>query len=207
MSIASANGTVISIAYSGTIDFVEEGHSFSGAIPVGTPFSGVYSYDPDGAVDVAPNDPSIGAYLFPDHIIHVEIGTVIFTSPDLAISILNSNSLFDRYSVGNSSTFTAYEVEWNSMAVDLRDATGSAFADDALPLGPPALEEFQFSRSFYLARVGQRDPLIKGEVTSLTLVPEPGTLILLLAGAGCAAGRCRGRAGGYSPNVGSARFG
>jgi len=106
-----------------------------------------------------------------------------FTTPDLGISVLNSNPpLFDNYGVSNLSSFHANGVDWSRMGITLRDATGLAFINDSLPDYAPDLADFEFQTLFYLQQVGLRDPLVTGQITSLEVVPEPGALVLFAAG-------------------------
>ncbi|MCB9849789.1 MAG: hypothetical protein H6817_03710 [Phycisphaerales bacterium] len=175
-----AAGTVLTIEFDGVIDFVEDTLPFSDTIGIGTPFEGSYSYDSD-TPDNFPNDPTAGGYSFPNSSMSFKIGDLAFSTPDLRMTIWDI-SLFDVYEVSNSSPFSAHGVDWGLARITLRDDTGTALASDALPVNAPDLEDFDFARALLLRRIDQRESSIKGTVTSIRLVPEPGTLTFLATG-------------------------
>lgn len=180
MAIAPAAASVVFIGFSGTINYVEEGLPLDSELMVGAPFSGVYSYD-TSAVDLAPEDPILGGYHFPDHAMTVMIGDQEISQSSISLTVYNY-SFFDVYGVHTLSPFFAFGLEWELMDVYLVNDTGTALIDDSLPLTAPDLNDFAYS-SFSLDLPFQGATAISGEITWMGLVPEPGTLLALSAGA------------------------
>ncbi|MCB9849791.1 MAG: PEP-CTERM sorting domain-containing protein [Phycisphaerales bacterium] len=162
------------------MDYVEDGLPFSDDLAPGMLFTGRYSYD-SGVADNAPENGSVGGYSFPNRAMSVTVGPMDFATEDLAIGITN-HSVLDNYSAGNESDFVANGLLWHVMAITLRDTTATAFSSDALPVGPPNLDDFEFARIFFLLQPNRLSPSVTGQLTSIRLVPEPGTLSLLVAG-------------------------
>lgn len=194
ISGATAFGTV-NVRFAGVIDVVEAGLPFGDQISVGMPFVGTYSYDL-GAEDTVPNDSSYGAYRFAGHAMSVDIGTLTFTASGIVI-LISSQSHLDMYSVKNTSGFAANGVGWAHMLVNLADLTGAALNSDALPMGPPTLDDFSV-RDFGLIQVGHLPPSVSGTITEVMRFPEPSTLTLLLVSAAGAATRRRSSGEGRS---------
>jgi len=183
LSPASSRATVVGIEFTGLLDFVEPGLPFSNATHVGDVFRGTYSYD-TSAMDTLPDNSSLGAYRFPNSALSVEFGPFGISTAGFGITVYNVHSpLVDRYSVFASSGVSAFDLLWRELGFTLADTTGTAFTSDALPLGPPNLQDFQFERVFLLTQAGARDPSLRGTVTSLATFPEPATFSLVAIGA------------------------
>lgn len=177
---APAAGTIITIAFSGVIDFVDEALPFSHSIGAGTTFEGTYSYE-STTPDNLPDDPGIGGYSFPDYAMSAQIGAFEFETIDLGIAIFIHSTL-DRYSAAGYSPFLSNGVVWRDMGVVLSDRTATAFPNDSLPDDAPNLDDFEFERIFYLQQVDNPDFSITGEITSIYRVPEPSALALVMTG-------------------------
>ena len=191
--------------FGGVIDFVEQGLPISDQIATGVPYTAVYQFDPEGVVDV--NDsPWTGSYPFgTSGAMFVELGDITIASIDLRASIENSPVL-DRYAIVSMTPFVAHSTLWQAMALDLRDATHSAFNSDALPLTAPNLANFQLSQLFYLIQPNRREPSITGTVEFLTMIPEPSSVGFLVSGSALLALRrrrqgARGRVRLSAPSV------
>jgi len=70
---APARATIITIAFSGTIDFVEDGFPLADSVVVGMPFAGQYTYDSE-TPDNIPYDVAVGGYIIADYTMQVSIG-------------------------------------------------------------------------------------------------------------------------------------
>lgn len=177
-----AGGVPLMFQFSGEIDSVEDGLPISEEIAVGTTYSGVYQYDPDGTQDIDPH-PGYATYLFGnDGFISVDIGAINIASTDLYVSIENT-SILDAFKASNDSPFAALSVMWKAMELDFRDLTRTAFDSDALPLTAPNLADFQFTTRFAMYEVDHRFPSITGTVDTLTMIPELSSLATLFAAA------------------------
>jgi len=182
-AFAPPTGAVpLTFEFGGVIDFVEDGLPISEQIAVGTPYAGIYQFDPEGVVN-ASDLPTLGAYEFGSAgFMIVSIESLTLRTSNLSAAIENS-TLLDRYVVFNGSPFVAHSVSWQGMALDLRDLTHTAFESTELPLTAPDLNDFQFSRLFSLRQVDHRFPSITGTVDTLTMIPEPSSLVSLFAAA------------------------
>lgn len=175
-----ASAAPFTFQFSGVIDLVEDGLPISDQIAVGMPYSGIYQFDPEG-VGNSSGLPTIGAYRFGSAgFMSVDIGSINISALDLVVSVENS-TLIDSYRVGNDSTFAAQGSNWLEMKLSLKDTTHTAFNNTDLPLTAPDLDDFEFSKLFYLRHVDHRFPSITGTVDTLTMIPEPSSLVSLFA--------------------------
>ncbi len=182
---AISYGQLITIQISGKVTYLHE--DFLG-INLGDPIVGIYTYD-SSVSDLDTANPNFGEYRNLNSLtgISVNIGSYNFrTNPDNAqfiIKILNSPS-YDYYSVLSrvNSPLASYGRQVYEISWLLKDSTGTAISNDTLPMVPPNLLNFQnWPDSYFLIHV-ERNCLIKAEITSAVLIPEPTTL--LLAGLG-----------------------
>lgn len=174
----AARATIVTFGFGGNITFVLDNQGrLGGGVSVGDAFSGTYSFD-STTPDAAPGDSALGTY--DDAILSVagQAGSLLFEGPAAG---LNYIQVQDNLLGAPSDVYVARtEVDVEQLLLDfslgLLDPTGAAFSNDLLPLEPPPLE--LFSATFHL----QSETLginVAGQVTSLTLVPEPGTAVLL----------------------------
>jgi len=193
---APSVGTVVTIAFSGELTSVADGFTLSYPIEVGTPFSGLYSFDPDSASDAIPSDPRVGSYSFPSGYMAVEVGDNAFqSSGGILVAVLNDIPGFNRdLYQATMGSLTSQGILWHAMGLDFESLDSGPFASDALLTTAPDLNDFGFRRSFLGLEQGVRDPRFVGEVTWIAQVPEPGALALLGTGVLLCVQRNRGRA-------------
>jgi len=180
LGAASAPGAVVTFAFSGELTFVEDGFTLTDPIAVGTAFSGWYSFDPEGAVDTASDDPVVGSYPFPAGWMSVDIGGNEFQSHEgIHISIWNNIPGFDNdlYQV-SMGPLTAHGADWRGLALGLESLDNGPFTSDALLTTAPDLSDFEWRRDFSGVQFGHRDPSFKGSIQSIAVIPEPGSLAL-----------------------------
>lgn len=159
-----------------------------GSVAVGDPFSGRLTYEVGAAnPDQLPGDAALGAYdlielvidqsvlpaLSPDRIRVVHepgLPTLPPAPPDLG-----RDGLFARTS----------SAVYPTVVLRLRGPFGSAFADDALPLALDLADfpDDAFVQGLVAAGLPPASSLEDvGRITSLVLVPEPASLVLLAIG-------------------------
>jgi hypothetical protein len=82
----------------------------------------------------------------------------------------------------------------SSFEIDLFDISETALSDVLLPLTPPNLADFGTATFRLIFEQGVSDYWVEGNLTSLSAVPEPGTLFLMGSGMlGALLGRRRRR--------------
>ncbi len=153
--------------------------SLEGVFSVGMPFSGQYTFE-STTPDRSFIDPTFGSYRDAVTSISGILGEVPFfeiRGLTGTISVSNDVSVagFDSYSVSGVTEFLGAPVRFS---LSLGDSTAVVFSDDSLPLTPPDLRAFD-SNFFALELQPDGEALI-GELTAL--VPEPGTLALMVVG-------------------------
>jgi hypothetical protein len=176
VGVPPAAGTVVTIAFSGELTFVEDGFDLSDPIEVGTAFSGRYSFDPDGVTDTQPDDPRIGSYPFPTGFMSVRVGDNVFESLGIHLAIWNNlpagSSDLDIYQAGMG-PLSAHGIDWHGVGLDFRNLDSGPFSSDALLTTAPDLNDFGSGRTFLARQQGLRDPRFAGEVHWIAEVPEP----------------------------------
>ena len=189
--IASASPLLLKFA--GQLEFVYDQMGLDPSIVVGAPFFGSFSYDPAVDLDTEP-DPTDGRY-YPGGPMTGQLANFAFEgSLDLEIAV--ANDWLPRHDVFATLVHEFLDPELlASYHLYLRDESGTAFSTDNLPatIALEAFAEREFEASVMLWV--DNPPTIftaYGTVTSLTIVPEPGTLAILAAGALASLGRRRG---------------
>ncbi len=180
---------MITIAISGHVTLVDDSWGFlENKFHSGDVISGTYTYD-SSALDSEPLDPAYGLYEYYNAPmgISMNIGEFNFrTNPNdvyfrIGITHLSGTNYYSLFSTNNlplPNGVEVYEIYW-----DLIDTTGTALNSDALPTIPPDLSLFKPSITCNFDILGHCSYLIRAEITSATLVPEPATLLLLMFGA------------------------
>jgi hypothetical protein len=180
-----ASGNPITFLFTGNVTFVDP--ELSGTFNTTQTLTGSYTFDSTLA-DGAPGDTSFGIYL-PLTALDFTIGayTATLLSSSFIVAIDGTGGCCSQDEYGITAIVSGANVI--GLAPDkflfrLRDLSGTAFNSDALPLAPPALSGFGANRWQFLFPVPGTGGAthIEGEITSLTSVPEPGTLLLLGAG-------------------------
>jgi len=188
-SAGPAQGAIITIAIEGVVDYAYDPHGFLGAdIEVGDLITGTYTYHTDTA-DSSPIE-GYAAYWYYDApgSISLSVKGVEFktdpTNVDYRIAISDGYQSRDIYSVRSrnnlplASGIVVDEVYWV-----LEDSGQTAISSDALPTKAPILDDWMFNRVMINGPDRGLSFGITGHVTSAVVLPEPATVLLLVAGA------------------------
>ena len=190
--------TILTVEVEGVVDGVwtKGDLVLDGSVTAGSTMSGYYTYDID-TPDQNPNDHT-GEYELIS--ISMNIGNYTFMhnpmSPELAIfevsvyghsyAAWSHDPSFDGTVYINGSPKTYDDVNWQNFGLRLmylRDTDNNI--TDELPNSFPDISTFTSERSF---GVGVDSPLgapgfgMYGEITSLTVVPEPASAVLMIVG-------------------------
>ena len=183
-----ALGSLVTFEFAGEVTHVRDDDGLlGGAVTVGSPFSGVYTFEsttPDSDWDL----PEAGTYDDAITFLSGEVGAISFGGAGSTFVWVRkySSVVFDLYLVGADVSLPGV-TEILDFNIGLKDSTGTAFADDSLPVSPPALVEFD--STWFIFEAESERLRLGGELTALTsLVPEPG-MIMLLALAAIGLGR------------------
>ena len=184
-----AQATLITFGFQGNVIFVTS--SLSGTFNTTQAISGTYTFESTTPNVIAP-DPNFGFY---DGALTALSFTVNGYTGTLGsggtnnIIVLNDFLAQDRYQVNND-PFSGSSVNGFSpgfFALDLVDPTQTAFSTNALPLVPPNLALFTTippSRQITLQFINSAgaNAFVIANLNSLTAVPEPSVLILMVTG-------------------------
>jgi len=159
------------------------------------PITGYYVYDSE-TPDSEPQLLYYGKYVYSTAPfgISAKFGSLTFqTNPsnvDFGIGVLNNEDAdVDYYDVSSKSNYLLDNGVMRDIVLGFRlwDYTGNAFSSDALPLMPLDLSQWQ-DNIFGVEGEGVHHPpgspsdmpfSINGHVTSVWIIPEPATLLLL----------------------------
>jgi len=193
VAVPMAAAEMITFKFDGVIDVVDdENNVLDGAVQVGSPFTGVYTFDSDTA-DAWPDDLQRGRYDSPGPTMNLTIGglEVVVESGNAKINVANDFYGSDIYRVGGTQSFMAGDLVIQEMGFKLEDPTGSALDSDVLPVRPPNLTDYA-QRWFGILgeKTGVGGFKFWGEPASLVLIPEPATFVLI-SGAALVVGRRR----------------
>lgn len=191
----AARAAIITIGLTAEITYVDDrGDLFNGQINVGDTITGSYTYDSD-TPDSNPSS-TVGDYWHHSspHGITLSAGGYVFeTDPgSFAFLIEVGNDYYDVYNLRSYSNLPVYgEVSVDHIHWQLNDNSGTALSSDALPTTAPVLEDWP--DTWVGLEISGHTPgpgpggvynfYIQSTVTSVELVPEPATLLLLAAGA------------------------
>jgi hypothetical protein len=197
---ASAAAAIIEIGLTAEVTEVDDtGGLLEGQINVGDLIPGSYKYDsdtPDMDWHGAYPPPAVGDYWHwsAPYGIRLNAGGFVFqTDPDdvrFAIEILNDHP-GDGYNLMSENNLPIYEdVSVSIIRWQLDDYSGTALSSHALPTTAPVLADWAdtwFGLMITGGTIPPRTPggssyLIRSSVTSVWLVPEPGTALLLAFG-------------------------
>jgi len=188
--VSTANAEPVTISLSATVNYVDDpAGALESKINVGSIITGYYTYE-STTPDSRPSEPSIAEYWHnasPSGISLTVGGFNFRTNPDnvnFLVSITNNYSDQDNYllrSYNNSPLSNGTLVGHISWQLD--DLTATVFSSDALPVTAPILSQWQFNHLRMDGdAIGGGTYLVDAAVTSVQLVPEPGTLLLLTLG-------------------------
>lgn len=170
-------GDMVTFAFTGVTTVFTDGDGVGWSIPNGTALSGTFTFD-SSVPDSSPDDPEYGRYY----------NTITDLSLQLnGYAALHTTGISNHIYVLNDPINDQYilldrELEYRGYPTNFSflfaDEQSSVFDDIALPVSPPPVNEFEYT-GFILR--GDDDQFgVNGVVTSLTLVPEPSTLLLLV---------------------------
>ena len=178
-----ALGDPLYLSYEGNLTLVDDPlDRFNASVYVGAQFSGNYTYDPDAAIDAKPGDPKLGAYSLGGELA-ADVGDMHFAATDIYAPVRNDYTagsiIVDSFTI-LAETLTSGSLQFTRMSITISDDTATAFSSDALPTTLD-LADFPYVKSFEIYADGF-DTHLYGDLTSLTLTPEPAALSLLTLG-------------------------
>ena len=150
-----------------------------GAVSVGTPFSGYFTFDPN-TLDSEPKVITVGLYEGTVHDVFGQLGPFDFDGPvGTGNNILVLDDFpapdLDSYSIRSGIVLNGEVLRFSLV---LKDLSATVLSTDTLLLIPPPLELFDSAAFRIVAESEVFD--VPGTVTRV--VPEPGTLVLLALG-------------------------
>ena len=168
----------VEFEFSGFIDIINSNENNAlGNVYLNQPFDGWFTYS---SVPDQSSDPVYGSY-GQDASISVTLGTQIISYiDDYVIIVVSNNDYTGADSFLHVVDATQGDFSFTYYGVDLTDSTGMVFNNDDLPM---SFDLAQFDSSM-LVIAGYKLPnwdwfYVGGEITNMTLIPEPATLLLL----------------------------
>jgi hypothetical protein len=195
LSFTPVRAEIIQIGLTGLVDSVDDPYNLlENEVHQGDSISGFYIYD-STTPDTNPS-PIYGHYLYngEPYGILLTINNVTFqTNPANGSTLINiTNDEYgttDHYGISsqnNQQLSNGVHVE--SIFWQLYDFSGTSLSSDALPLAPLDLSKWQFEELSINGGIGGTPPCyektfgITANVTSVYLIPEPTTILLLVTG-------------------------
>jgi len=199
--VAPASATIITVEVTGTVDSIitDGGLTLDGSVIVGSEMNGYCTYDsetPDlnpieenGKYALLSISMTVGNYTFtPDPTLPEYLFFGVGTG-DHGYSAWGGNTRFDGTVYLDATPYSYEDIDWSIRSLELMDLLTNSdeyILTDALPDldSWPELSIFDWRREFEVAfhksySYGYGDFVIRGEITSLTVVPEPATVLLL----------------------------
>ena len=177
---AISYGQLITISISGYVLGINDEYSnLENQIHAGDIITGTYTFD------TTISGLSYYNYYASPAGISLDVGSVHFqTDPaNVRITFGVDNNRFgeDWYTIYSHNNLSLPNgVPVTDIVFELNDPSGTALSSDAFPLTVPDLSKWSSSLKIEIARGGTRT--IMGTITSATLIPEPCSILLLLAG-------------------------
>ena len=172
--VISARAEIKNFTFQGTIELVDDqAFVLDGSITNGAAFEGFYIFD--SAVADSNSDSTVGDYRFTNSAfgLVVKVGTYVFrTNPghvDFLIEVVNRPGQ-DNYLLRSYNNVCSQPVTIDHIAWQLDDSSGTALADDLLPLAPPVLSAYQSIFGLTLDG-GCNSFFIRGRVTAISEAP------------------------------------
>ena len=187
--VLSANSlwaTIITIELTAEIAEVDDiSGLLEGNVNVGDTITGSYTYD-STTLDSSPSE-TVGSYwhFSSPYGISLSVGGFVFQTDldnvNFGIGILNNHNGRDSYAFGSLNNLPLSNGVWvEHISWQLDDYTATALSSTDLPTTPPVLEDWAYSPAQLGIKLGSKGYAgLYGEVTSVELVPEPGTVFLL----------------------------
>jgi hypothetical protein len=190
-SFTPAQAEIIKIGFTGLVDSVTDPcNLLENGVHQNDPITGFYIYD-STTPDTNPL-PIYGTYSYSGapYGISLTIVSVTFQTDPLnvnfSVSVANDNQGNDSYSIISYNNLTLVNgVIVDNLSWDLVDNLGTAISTTDLPITPPDLSKWPFNNLYIYGGIGGTPPCfdepfqINGHVTSVYLVPEPATLLLV----------------------------
>jgi hypothetical protein len=188
LSAATAKATIVIIELTGEITEVAFSKWGNTEIRVGDRITGFYTYDTEAYDDDENPLPTARSYHYssPPYGITLTVNGLLFQSDpgnvDFYVTVFNDFFTTDRLCISSRRNEEVWGVPITSISWQLDDSTGTIFTSTSIPSSPPALEAFDW-QGLYIFMGPRGSEALIGRVTSVTLVPEPMTLLFLAAGA------------------------
>ncbi len=208
----AAQAATISVGFTASVSEVyDETGTLSALIAIGDPVSGTFVYDTDAPPDPGfPPVDTAAIYISdaPPSGATLQVGPLLVTASGTSIYLANESQLYggppDVFSIG-SLTSLEMLTEGVSVSLDLRSSSSQTLTRVTPLFEIPPLEAWDARAEFWLGTpfdvISRHQSVrIRATLTSLSSVPEPGTLPLLatalavLAAARRATQAARGRA-------------
>jgi hypothetical protein len=192
-----AAATVITFSFTGQVTAVPLDEVGTG-VDVGTPIEGSYTFESTAADLIAGGTIASFQMAGAPYEFTVDIGGNVFgTSDALAINLFNAS--VDQYGV--LACFGDLSCSGDlSLSIFLEDGSGTALANDLLPVTPPTLTSFPVRDFHLVALVNGSQLQIDGRIDTLVCTegcavpaPEPGLFVLFGTGGAIIAFRHRSR--------------
>ncbi len=184
---AVSSGQLITIGFTGNVSSVYDPHNIFGGQTHGEA-TGTYTYD-TSTPDSNPSNSS-GSYWHYNSPCGVSVSINGFnfqTNPDsvqflLGISNDNGGDLYWFHSYSNSPLPNGTLVE--TIAWQLQNYSGTAISSDALPTTAPNLADWSVNYGLHISGPPRTEFEfeIVANITSVVLIPEPATILLLTLG-------------------------
>jgi len=188
LSVSVLDAGIVEISLTAEIMYIRDPDEFDGQLQIGDIITGSYKYEsttPDS--NPLPTVGDYEHYSSPYGISLTAGGFVFQTDPDnvnFLVEVVNNHYASpteDNYGIISynnlplSNGVPIAGIEWH-----LSDTSGTALSSDALPTTPPVLDDWSYSWGM-LIHTGPHTGhvAIEADVTSVELVPEPTTLVLL----------------------------
>lgn len=203
--LAPMDAQAVMFSFSGTVTGLYDLDNYLPAdIQAGQPISGTLSYSLDNVADLSPGNPESGTYRFIGAALGDISMTVQLTTPDnvhvftsVVAPVNGMNAIEVRLPAAgtHSVEYLHYDalmngqgfqdIAWTLLALSFRENAGGVLGSDAVPTTLGALNGFgtrQVTMGGYRPG-GFLEFQITAQVTSLSVVPEPGEWAMLAGGA------------------------
>ena len=188
LSAATTNATIVIIELTGEITEVAFSKWGNTEIRVGDQITGFYTYDTE-AYDEDPL-PTVGSYRYssPPYGITLTVNGLLFQSDpgnvDFYVKVFNNFPTEDRVTIVSHRNLPTAGIPIDSIWWELEDWSGVNLSNTDLPQGPLILGEWDPDPLYVSVFLGGRPSSgLFATVTSVRLIPEPNTLMLLTFGA------------------------
>lgn len=176
-----AQAAIMAYEFTGVIDQIDalgSGWVLDDSIKPGTSFWGRFTFDTE-AVDTIPGSTS-GQYTGSSFSMYVEIGSYSWFSGNGVGTITVHNSILDVLVFGSRGFETDEGFGVNALACSLTDPTATFLSADSIPTVPFPLSgpNSFFGKIYDIPWTGES--LFWGHLTTLVVVPEPASVLLLL---------------------------